>query len=62
LKSINLFFFGFLLFLFLRSADEERLQILEDNEKYIEKLRKNLRSEKEKEEQILRDKMKADLE
>ncbi len=62
MKSINLFFFGFLLFLFLRSADEERLQILEDNEKYIEKLRKNLRSEKEKEEQILRDKMKADLE
>jgi len=53
---------SFYFFLFLRSADEERLQILEDNQKYLEKLRKNLRVEKEKEEQILRDKMKADLE
>jgi hypothetical protein len=45
-----------------RSANEERLQILEDNQKYLERLKQNLRLEKEKEEKLLRDKMKTDLE
>ncbi|CAF5190494.1 unnamed protein product, partial [Rotaria magnacalcarata] len=44
-----------------QSANEEKLQILEDNRIYIEKLSKELKLAKEKEEQILRDKMKADL-
>lgn len=46
---------------FFRSANEERLQILEDNEKHLTKLKKDLRSEKEREEQILREKMREDL-
>jgi len=38
------------------------LQILEDNNKYLEKLRKELRLEKDKEEKSLRDQMKVNLE
>ncbi|CAF2999068.1 unnamed protein product [Rotaria socialis] len=44
-----------------QSANEEKLQILEDNRIYIERLNKELKLAKEKEEQMLRDKMKADL-
>jgi hypothetical protein len=36
--------------------------MLDDNQKYIEKLKKDLRLEKEKEEQTLRNKMRTDLE
>ncbi|CAF5098613.1 unnamed protein product, partial [Rotaria sp. Silwood1] len=43
------------------SANEEKLQILEDNRNYIEKVKKELNLAKEKDEQALRDKMKADL-
>ncbi|CAF4681429.1 unnamed protein product [Rotaria sp. Silwood1] len=43
------------------SANEEKLQILEDNQKYIEKVKEELNLAKEKDEQALRDKMKADL-
>ena len=45
-----------------RSTNEERLQILEDYDKYLAKLKKDLRSEKEREEQTLREKMREDLE
>ncbi|CAF3900327.1 unnamed protein product, partial [Rotaria sp. Silwood1] len=44
-----------------QSANDEKLQLLEDNRIYIEKLKIELRLAKEQEEQILRDKMKADL-
>lgn len=44
-----------------QSTNEERLQMLEDNNNYLEKLRKELRLEKEKEEKSLRDKLKNDL-
>ncbi|CAF3553130.1 unnamed protein product [Rotaria sordida] len=43
------------------SANEEKLQILEDNRNNIEKVKKELNLAKQKEEQTLRDKMKADL-
>ncbi|CAF2331498.1 unnamed protein product [Rotaria sp. Silwood2] len=43
------------------SANEEKLQILEDNRNYIEKVKKELNLAKQKEEQTLRDKMKTDL-
>jgi len=56
------FFLNFYFYFFLRSANEEKLQMLDDNQKYIEKLKKDLRLEKEKEEQTLRNKMKTDLE
>jgi hypothetical protein len=48
------------LFLF-RSANEEKLQILEDNRTYLEKFRTELRLAKQKEEQTLRNQMKTDL-
>ncbi|CAF0778356.1 unnamed protein product [Adineta steineri] len=44
-----------------QSTNEEKLQILEENDKYLERLRNELRSDKEKQERTLRDKMKADL-
>jgi hypothetical protein len=55
-------FGNFFFYSLFRSANEEKLQIIEDHEKYLEKLRKDLHIEKEKEEKKLRDKMKADLE
>ncbi|CAF4244392.1 unnamed protein product, partial [Adineta steineri] len=44
-----------------QSANEEKLQLLEDNRIYIEKLKTELQSAKEQEERTLRDKMKSDL-
>ncbi|CAF0802679.1 unnamed protein product [Adineta steineri] len=44
-----------------QSANEEKLQLLEDNRIYIEKLKTELQLTKEQEERTLRDKMKSDL-
>ncbi|CAF3361148.1 unnamed protein product, partial [Rotaria sp. Silwood2] len=44
-----------------QSANDEKLQLLEDNRIYIEKLKTELRLAKEQEERTLRDKMKVDL-
>ena len=46
---------------YLRSANDEKLQLLEDNRIYIEKLKTELQLTNEQEERTLRDKMKSDL-
>ena len=45
----------------LRSANEEKLQMLEENKNAIEKYRTELRLTKQREEQTLRNQMKTDL-
>ena len=44
-----------------RSANEEKLELLEENRLSMEKFKVRLTSEKEREERALRDQMKADL-
>ncbi len=61
-KYIKVYCFVYKIFSFLvRSANDEKLQLLEDNRIYIEKLKTELQLTKEQQERTLRDKMKSDL-